>query len=514
MRVIARSFERIWRAKDDLDSRSTLKLRCVAASLTGQEYLVRTMTTMPSPEEITQKAGRCRWQYAHHRREKSLWLARLAGASSSFGTHLWVAMLLAVIAVPFMRYDMQDVPALMIPTQQAPYNRPTLIVPEFQQDGAGENDTDFQARESDIGKDWDSVIPEPEASAKGYEEFVASSEMGATAAFMATGPQHGDAGMFGSRLRLLVAQKNAQRQLGKRTFEREATLRAAVAWIAQQRGGGRLWKSADGQPSARMSALALASMLHSRSGGAYRFFSQIDDAAAALVNNTSLREDLAFLVWARRLERDALTYKMDERLPMAVTALVEQLEQAGGWRSSQQREGLVDTRLTAWSLYALSSTDTKDPAAESALMRVSGWLRAIHLQQNHSEPLIFPLVWDAETGLPAGPETDLLWGAFAVVMSDLPEHQSWGDDLVREIAAVSCDDRLFADPERLLVHTLIRIRAETSGWESWLHQIENRLNKTQVRHGVNAGSWNPPVGVNRLEFTIWNTVTLHEVYGF
>lgn len=469
---------------------------------------------MPSPEDSARNAGRSGWHYTPHRREKPRWFARLLGASSSFGAHVWIATVLAAISLPFFRFGSDDIPALMIPTLQAPYDRPTLHMPEFLLDGAGTDDSDLQAREADVGKDWDSVIPEPDDFAKGYEEFVASSEMGATAAFMATGPQNSDAGMFGSRLRLLVAQQNAQRQLGKRTFEREATLRAAVAWIARQQGKDRLWRSADGQPSTRLTALALVSMLHGRGGGAYRFLSEIDAAAEALVSRMPLREDLAFLVWARRLEREVMTYKTDERLPTAVAILLDHQDEGGGWRTSGQREGLIDTRLTAWSLYALYGTDRVDPATKSALIRVSGWLRAIHQQQNHAEAPTFPLVWDAESGSPAGPDTDLLWGAFAVVMSDLPKHQKWGDDLVREIATVSCDHHLFADPERLLVHTLIRIHAETPGWDIWLRQIEDRLNKTQVRHGPDSGSWNPPDGIDRLEFTLWNTVVLHEVYEF
>jgi len=483
-------------------------------SPTGQDHLTRIMTTMPSPEESTTKTGRSRWCYAHHRREIPSWFARLLGASSSLGTHIWVAMALAAISLPFLRYGMENVSALRIPTLQAPYDRPTLIRPEFLDDGAGADDTDLQAREGDVGNAWELMIPESNDFSAGYEEFVSTSQVGSTAAFMATGPDHGDAGIFGSRLQLLVARENAQRQRGQRTFEREAPLRAAVAWIAKQQDDDSLWKSADGQPSARMTALALASMLHSRGGGAYRFFSGIDEGTEALVSSTPLREDYAFLVWARRLEREVMTYRMDDRLPTAVTALLDQQGQTGGWRTSWQREGLIDTRLTAWSLYALDGTDTEDPAAETALMRVSTWLRAVHRQQNRSEPLSFPLVWDAESGLPAGPDTDLLWGTFAVVMAGLPKHQAWGHELAGEIATVSCDDRMLADPERLLVHTLIRIRAETPGWESWLLKVEGRLNKAQVRHGPDAGSWNPPVGVDRLGFTIWNTVTLHEVYGF
>ena len=428
---------------------------------------------------------------------------------------LWAALVLAAITVTFFRFSTESAVGPQILTAQAPFERPLLVSPAHFLAGSGEDDESVISRSGDVGKDWSTTMPESGEPSGGFEQAVSSCEMGATQAFMAMGANDANSGMFGVQ-REKTAQPNAQ--VGCRSLERENALRRALAWIGRQQQQSGLWPATGGQDSTRLSALALACLIRSHEAMESSPLRAIDHAMAALaaseMEREPRREDRAFMLWAMHLEQARWKRGSHDRRQAAAARLLDQQNPQGGWRTSQQREGLIDVRVTAWSLFALSpDVDAAEVDPIPGTMRAPAWLAGLQPGER-SAATPFPMVWDSITGKAVGTQTDQLWGTFAVLMADSPGLRGWCGDLVREIAHIPCDERLFADPERLLVHTLIRVRARTAGWQDWLRRIEARLGEGQQRGGNEAGSWAPPGSADRLEFTLWNTLALLEVYAF
>jgi hypothetical protein len=413
--------------------------------------------------------------------------------------------------VTFFRFSTENANGPQIFSAQAPFERPVLVSPRYFLTGAGEDDVNVISRAHDVGNDWSTTTPEIGDLFLGFEAFVASSETGATGGFMAVGPLDANTGMFGVQPPK-IAGENAQ--VGRRSLERENTLKLAIKWIARQQEDGGLLRQSTGQSSQRLSNLALACLAH-RNGG-YSPYHDLNISltmqalSATEMRRSSLPDDQPFMLWAMGLESAHRRVRNDFLVSMEAKRLIDQQDPSGGWRS-RPPDGLIDTRMTAWSLFALQETGAVN--SDSAREKAAEWLA--HFQTAaHSSGEFLPLPADPHTGTAGDPHSDLLWVTFAVLMADNPEQRAWGEALAAELARTPVDENLFADPERLLVHTLIRIRAHTEGWMEWLRHIEARLDERQEWVGPHAGSWTHPITADRLEFTLWNTLVLHEVYAY
>lgn len=430
------------------------------------------------------------WQYTRHRREPGHWLARLSGTTLSFSLHAGAALLLATISITILRYGIENHPEPQRFAHYHPAHQPMFFPSDYHLDGAGEDDEDVRSQVGDTGKTWNSTDADPPEFARGYEECVASCHTGATGAFMAIGPDQADAGMFGSRTQQ-TAQENAKPQPGQKSFERDSTLRLALAWITRQQGADGFWRSSDGHPSMRKTALALTCLVRSGHGGMHRFLDHSEQAAQALESANSAPDALALVAMAHRWEQATLTYKSDDRFPKAVDRLLSAEDPLGGWRIGGQPAEKFDWRLTAWSLHALAGLDPRHPALVETRGRLtSRWNK--RLRKSPAEP------------------DERLWHAFLVLMLDPSGQQTWHESVI--IDPLPDTRMLSVDPEQLLVHVLIRIQLRPPGWKSWLHRIEHRLDEDVHRHGDLNGSWDPPANGERLEFTLWNALILHEIY--